>query len=368
MEFRLATEKDDPAIRELLKQIPLNGMLRIRYLREPSYTRSVEIQGMPRQTLVGLINNKVVAVGSRNIQQLHIGGDIKTAGYISNLRFHHGARHGISLLKGIRQMEDLPASRPINFHYATLIDRDSLTRNILVSNRPRMPLVIDMGLLNTFSIPVRKKRINVKPGKKFEIIRGDENLMPRILSFLKKEGTRKDFFQDLDSGAYAPSLLQPDSFFAVFDKGNIAGVCSVPDMKSYRQYIMEGYSLSFAMIRAPLSLFYSLRGLRSIPRKGEEIKLAFVGFPVVRDDDPEIFRALLTHVYNSLSGTGLHYLSIALYEKSPLIRSLSHFPKINYTSRLYMIKLNNDKFTAEKIAAYRLQKNKSIPFVDLLRL
>ena len=77
MEFRLATEKDDPAIRELLQQIPLNGMLRIRYLREPSYTRSVEIQGMPRQTLVGLINNKVVAVGSRNIQQLLIGGETK---------------------------------------------------------------------------------------------------------------------------------------------------------------------------------------------------------------------------------------------------------------------------------------------------
>jgi hypothetical protein len=200
MEFRLATETDDPAIRELLQQIPLNGMLRIRYLREPSYLRSVEIQGTPQQTLVGLTDHKIVAVGSRNIQRLYIGGEIKTAGYISNLRYHPGARHGISLLKGIREMENLSAGLMTDFHYATLIEKDNFTRNILASNRSRMPEVIDMGLLNTFSIPIRKTATNAKPGKKFEIVRGDEKLMPLILTFLKKEGTLSDFFPDLSTG------------------------------------------------------------------------------------------------------------------------------------------------------------------------
>jgi hypothetical protein len=171
MEFRLATEKDDPEIRELLQQIPLDGMLRIRYLREPSYIRSVEIQGMPQQSVIGLISNKIVALASRNIQNLYIGGEKKTAGYISNLRYHPDFRHGISLLKGIRQMEHLSEGQPADFHYATFIEKDSITRNILASNRPRMPVVTDIGLLNTFSIPVRKTATNVKPGKRFEIIR-----------------------------------------------------------------------------------------------------------------------------------------------------------------------------------------------------
>lgn len=368
MEFRLDTENDDHAIRELLQQIPLNGMLRIRYLREPSFLRSVEIQGKPQQTLVGLINNKIVAVGSRNIQRLYIGGEIKTAGYISNLRYHPDARHGISLLKGIREMENLSAGLSTDFHYATLIDKDNFTRNILASNRSRMPEVIDMGLLNTFSIPIRKTVQNVKPGKRFEILRGDEKMMPLILTFLKKEGIRSDFFPDLSAGAYSAGLLQPESFFAIFDKGNLAGVCSLPDMKKYRQYIMEGYSRSFSMLRVPLNSYYALRGLHSIPRKGEEIKLIFAGFPVVRDDNPEIFKALLLHVYNSLSGSGQHYLTLSLHEKSPLIKSLSRFPKINYTSRLCIFKLNNDKFTTERISADMLQRNKRIPFIDLLRL
>jgi hypothetical protein len=189
MEFRLATEKDDPAIRELLQANTPNGMLRIRYLREPSYIRSVEIQGMPQQTLVGLISRQNRGSWQAGTSRgLYIGGEIKTAGYISNLRYHPGARHGISLLKGIREMENLSAGLPADFHYATLIDKDSFTRNILASNRPRMPEVIDMGLLNTFSIPIRKTATNVKPGKRFEILRGDEKLMPLILTFLKKEG------------------------------------------------------------------------------------------------------------------------------------------------------------------------------------
>ncbi len=368
MEFRLATEKDDPAIRELLQQIPLNGMLRIRYLREPSYIRSVEIQGMPLQTLVGLKNNKIMAVGSRNLQRLYVGGEIKTAGYISNLRIHPGARHGISLLKGIREMENLPAGLPIDFHYASLIEKDSFTRNMLASNSSRIPQVIDMGLMNTFSVPIRKTAIKVKPGKRFEIVRGDEKMMPLILTFLKNEGARSDFFPDLGAGTYAPGLLLPESFFAIFDKGDLAGVCSLPDMKNYRQYFMEGYSRSFGMLRVSLNSYFALRQMHSIPRKGEEIKLAFTGFPVVRDDNPEIFRALFSHVYNSLSGSGQHYLSISLHEKSPLIKGLSRFPKINYTSRLCIVKLNNDKFTAERISADILQRNISVPFIDLLRL
>lgn len=368
MEFRLATETDDAAIRELLQQIPLDGMLRIRYLREPSYMRSVEIQGTPQQTLVGLINNKIVAVCSRNIQRLYIGDEIKTAGYISNLRYHPDARHGISLLKGIRELENLPAGLPTDFHYATLIDKDNFTRNIIASNRPRMPEVIDMGLLYTFSIPIRKRARNVKPGKRFEIVRGDEKMMPLILAFLKKEGVRYDFFPDLSAGAYAPGLLQPESFFAIFDKWELAGVCSLPNIIKYRQYIMEGYSRSFGKLRLPLNAYFTLRHLHPIPRKGEEIKLAFVGFPVVRDDNPEIFEALLLHVYNSLSGSGQHYLCLTLHEDSPLIKSLSRFPKINYTSRLYIVKLNNDKFTEERISADMLQRNKRIPFIDLLRL
>jgi hypothetical protein len=368
MEFRLATGKDDPAIRELLRQIPLSGILRIRYLREPSFFRSVGMQGMPQQTVVGLIKGKIVALASRNIQRLYIGGELKTAGYLSNLRYHPGARHGISLLKGIREMENITAGLPVDFHYATLIDKDSITRNIIASNRPRMPEVIDMGLLNTFSIPVRKTANNVKTDRRFEILRGDEKLMPHILTFLKREGARSDFFPDLDAGSYAPGLLQPESFFAIFDNGNLAGVCSVPDMKSYRQYVMEGYSRSFGMIRVPLNIYYALRRLHSIPRKGEVIKLAFAGFPVVRDDKPEIFRALLSHVYNSLAGSGKHYLSLSLHERSPLIRSLSGFPKINYTSRLCIVKLNNDKFTAQGITSDLLQQNNSVPFIDLLRL
>jgi hypothetical protein len=320
---------------------------------------------MPQQTLLGLDNFKIMAMGSRNIQRIYMGGELKTAAYISNLRYHPDIRHGIRLLKGIQEMENLAAGPAIDFHYAAFIDNDSYTKNIFTSNRPRMPVVHDMGLLNTFSIPIRKIPANTKPGKRFEVVRGDEKLMPQILSFLKNEGMRSDFFPDLDS--YAPSLLQAESFFAIFDRGNLAGVCSLPEMRD-KQYIMEGYSRTFGILRFPLNAYFALRKIHSIPRKGEEIKLAFIGFPVVKNDNPEIFRVLLSHVYNYLSGSEKHYLSLSLHERSPLIKSLSHFPKINYTSRLFMVKLKNDTFTEDSIFADKSLRYKSVPFIDLLRL
>lgn len=369
---------DDAAIRNLLQQIPLNGKLRIRYLREPSYFASVKLQGTPQQTLVGLASNQIMAMGSRNLQKLYVNGEIKTAGYISNLRYHPDARHGISLLKGIRHMENLPASKTTDFHYGTLISTDKKNRQTLVANRPRMPSVFDIGGVNTYAIQVRKNARRTKPSKKFDIVIGDEHLMPAIMAFLRKEGMKKDFFPVLDDGAYAKELLQPDSFFAIFDQGKLAGVCSIPDLSSYRQYVMEGYARSFALLRVPLNMYYSLRGLRPIPGRGEEIKLTRIGFPVIKNEDPIVFRALLSHIHNYLSGSGQHYLSVALHEKSRLNKSMKYFPKIIYSSRLYAVKLIHDKFTAfealtrETTAGWTLsndeQKNRNIPFIDLLRL
>lgn len=378
MDIRIATGMDDAAIRELMQQIPLNGKLRIRYLKEPSYFASLELQGTPQQTLAGLVNNEIMAVGSRNLQKLYINGEIKTAGYISNLRYHPVARHGISLLKGIRHMENLPASKTTDFHYATLISTDKANRQTLVANRPRMPRVFDIGGVNTYAIQVKKKADKPKPFKRFEIVKGDGHLMPAIMTFLKKEGMKKDFFPVLDGGSYAKELLTPVSFFAIYDQGSLAGVCSIPDMSKYRQYIMEGYARSFALLRVPLNIYYDCRGLSLIPGKGKNIYMTRIGFPVIKDENAEVFSALLSHVHSYLSGSGQHFLTVALHENSPLNKSVKLFPKITYKSRLYVVKLLHDKFTAfEEITREMTAEwvksgeeliNTNVPFIDFLRL
>ncbi|MFO7923259.1 MAG: hypothetical protein R6U58_06165 [Bacteroidales bacterium] len=363
MEIRLATYNDDEAIRRLISSIPLKGMLKIRYSREPSFFSSIELQGVPQQTIVGVKDDMIMAVGSRNLQRVYMNRIPETAGYISNLRFLPGARHGISLIRGISFLEELPVSRNVGFHYATLVDDDSLNRKIFASGRPGMPKSYDRGRLNTFAIPLGKVRITSGKGESFEVVRADRHMTDDILAFLKKEGCKRDLFPVTGPEDYPFNNFKPEDFYIALERGSIAGVCSVNDLQSVKQYVIEDYSFRFGLIRFFLNRYLGLRNMYSVPGRKDQVRLAFIGFPLVRDNRPDIFRSLISRIYKDFSGTGYRFLTLTLHQMDPLNNSLNHLPKINYTSRLYYFKLAYDSF-----ALHENNDTAGIPFVDILRL
>jgi len=363
MEFRLAKPTDDDAIRQLLSEIPLDGTLKIRFQREPSFFKSIDAQGIPNQTVVGTIDGKVMAVASQNLQKVYINGIEKTLGYISNLRFHPNARNGISLIKGIRYFEEQSGLFSVDFHYATLIEKDIKIHKILASNRPRIPKFYDYGKVITYAIPLGKTKTKAKPDQTFQIKLSDEQLMPEILNFLNREGKQKNLFPMLDGNNYDLSLLGSSEFFVAYKNNEIVGVCSVSDLSHYKQYILEDYTLGFGLIRVPLNWFLALKKLHPIPSKNKEIKIATLGFIVVKNNQTEVFKSLVDNIYSTYSGTKFRFLTIALHQKDKLNNRLQNFPKIKYTSRLYLVKLKNNKFAPDDL---NLEQN--IPFIDLLRL
>lgn len=363
MRFRLALHQDDEAIRQLMQQIPLNGNLRIRYLKEPSFLNSLITQGNHPQTLIGTIDGKIMATGSRIFQNVIIQGDNKTVGYICNLRFHPDARNGFRLLKGIQHFENLPTPGPVDFHYATLIDSDPATKSILAANRPRMPHLFDLGKVSTFFIPLKKQNRSCRKSSVRNIVAADEEFMPEIRSFINHEGVKHNFFPIIDNEMYASELMQPSSFFAKTVHGKIAGITSVHDLSDLKQYKLENFSNYFRIIRPFFNAFLYLNNEFPIPGKGSAIQLAFLGFPLIQNSDPSVFRDLLTHICNELSGNKYHFVCLALHEKSPLNPCLRHFSRIKYDSRMYLVKLSHDTCATDPSSLM-----KTCPFIDFPRL
>jgi hypothetical protein len=194
------------------------------------------------------------------------------------------------------------------------------------------------------------------------MIQANKQLEPEILDFLIKEGKQFNLFPVIDVNYYDSELLQASSFFVAYQNDEIAGVCSVNDLSECKQYILDDYSIGFDFIKIPLNWFLALKKLHPIPSKNEQIKLATLGFPVVLNNDPEVFKSLIDYVYYSLAGTGFHFLSLAFHEKNPLNQSIIHLPKIKYTSRLYFVNLKNDKFVPDD-----LNLEQKFPFIDLPR-
>ncbi len=363
MDFRLATPNDDDSIKQLLSEIPLEGMLRIRYSREPSFFNSVHIQGTPNLTVVGTLNQKVMAVASLNAQKVYLDGKLKTAGYISNLRFHPDVRNGISLIKGIRFFEKQAAHLNLDFHYATLIEGNDKLKNILAGNRPRMPFVMDYGRINTFAIPLPKRKKRIKPVKNLQIIKSNEQMMSAVMEFIKAEGDSQDLFPFINENSYDPTPYKPEDFYLVYQNNQMVAVCSAIDLHVYKQYTIEGYSQFFTVLKPLLNLWLNLRNRHRIPSKSGAIKRLNLGFILVKNNNPQLFNSLLNHICSEYSGGNYHFVTMAFHETNPLNKSFVNRSKIKYTSRLFLVNLKFDKFD---LKGFRIGKN--IPFIDLSRL
>ncbi|MFP4557287.1 MAG: hypothetical protein ACLFNU_10480 [Bacteroidales bacterium] len=364
MDFRFALISDDEQIRQLIREIPLEGEIKLRYQYEPSYFAVSAIQGSPNQTIVGVVNGRVMAVASWNLQKVFVKGKSCNAGYLSNVRVHPSVRSGFSLIKGLKFLEEFVKKQETDFHFATLIDSNSLTRSLFASGRSSLPKFYNQGRVFTYSIPLQKRKRNPRRDKGLNVVKASHEHKNEIIAFLKGEGAKTDFFPFIDDDCYSIEIFRQLSFYIALDNSNsIIGVCSVGDFTSFKQHVLEGFTLRFRLVVFLLSLLLKIMGAHSIPKKGQKVLMLYAGFTVVKNHDAHVFKSLLSRVFYEYSGTGFHYITLALHENNPFIDAMKKFTKICYTSRLYFFNFGKNQYP---LSSYMFGSQS--PYIDLFRL
>jgi hypothetical protein len=100
---------------------------------------------------------------------------------------------------------------------------------------------------------------------------------------------------------------------------------------------------------------------RPLPSPGEQIRFAYASFICLANNDPDIFRVLLRHVYNLAVERGYAYLMIGLAEFDPLLDVARQYLHIPYRSRLYTACWPGEESFHQKLD-YRL------PYVEVATL
>jgi len=80
-----------------------------------------------------------------------------------------------------------------------------------------------------------------------------------------------------------------------------------------------------------------LSGASPLPQVGDHIRSAYASFICAADNDPDIFRVLLRHVYNLAARRGYAYLMVGLAACDPLLPVARRYRHIAYRSRLYTV-------------------------------
>lgn len=340
--FDLATEADDADLRHVLAETPMPGRIAVSFRREPSYFAAAEVDGRFRQVVAAreLDSGRVVGFGSRSVCQRFVNGVPTPIGYLSSLRLLAEHRNRGLVARGYAYFRRLHADRRAPLYLTTIAEGNALALRLLTSGRAGLPRYHPAGQFLTAAIPCRNTRHTRSESPALRLRPASVADRPAIIDFLGRVGPRRQFFpcysvDDLFTTGGAFRRLRPEDLLLAIRDGAIVGTFGLWDQSDFRQTVVHGYGPPLGWVRPIYNAWARWSGRPRLPGAGDRFRSRCAALPLVDDDDPETFAALLgTAVARS---TDADYLLIGLHESDPLLSVVRRWPATWYPTKLFYV-------------------------------
>jgi hypothetical protein len=341
--FELATEADDADLRHVLAETPMQGRIAVAFRREPSWFAAAAIDGNQRQVVAcrDVESGRIVGFGCRSIRTLYVDGQPQSVGYLSSLRLLKAFRNRGLIARGYAFFRRLHGDGLAPYYLTTIAQGNLTALNVLTSGRAGLPQYIPAGQYHTLAVPVAKRN-GLAMTEGVTIRRATSADVPAIVRFLRTHGPRRQFFPVVEEREFAaqsgPWLgLAIEDLWLAWRGSELAGVFGTWDQHAYKQSVVTSYHGPLAWLRPALNVCWSLRGSPRLPAPGEPLRFRVAALPVVRDDRPEIFEALLSRAAVSLAGGNCSHLLIGLHERDPLLTVAQRHSATCFATHLFLV-------------------------------
>jgi hypothetical protein len=367
-EFRFdhATADDDAAIRRLLAINPVPGPVTLTYEREPSYFLGCGTLGRFCQVLVARHrpSGEVVGIASRATRPLFVNGRVEEVGYLSQLRVDRRFRGRWLVSRGFHFLKQLDADGLVDGYLTSIPDENVVARGMLLDlRRDHFPVLREVDVLYTLALVLRAPK--VAPQSPYEICRGSWMDLGAIVAFLRRHGPAKQFFPAYAEDNFGASSLtlgfRVEDFILARRHGEVVGVVGLWDQSSYKQTVVRGYSGMLRWARPCHNVAAGLLGAQPLPPLGGHIRSAYASFICTVNNDPDIFRVLLRHVYNLAAERQYAYLMVGLTARDPLLAVARRYWHIAYRSGLYTVCWEDGSDLHERL-------DRRVPYVEIASL
>jgi radical SAM superfamily enzyme YgiQ (UPF0313 family) len=337
-----ATASDDAELRNVLREMPMPGAVRIAYLREPSFFEALQVEGRYNEVIVGRdeATRCIVGLGSRSVKSAFINGHPSPLGYLSSLRLAEGYRGGMNLARGYRFLRELHGDGRTKLYVTTIMEHNTAAREILTSHRAGLPTYYDFGQFRCMAISLRN-RLRLAHSGVLEIRSAERQDVPSIIRFWQHVGAKRQFFPEYSAADLLSSEgllrgLRLENIILAVSGQELVGTVAAWDQKSFRQSVVTGYNRRLASLRLPYNITARLLGYPVLPRPGSSLDYLSLALTCIREDDSHIFGLLLEHVIQRYQAD-YSLLMAGLHERDPLVSVLRRYHHFPYASRLYVV-------------------------------
>jgi len=108
------------------------------------------------------------------------------------------------------------------------------------------------------------------------------------------------------------------------------------DQSAFRQVFVESYGSAIRWARPLYNGWAALRKQPKLPQPGKPFRFVSAALPIVLNDEPVVFRALLNAAIK-LAAKRHEYLLIGMHERDPLLPVIKSHQSAEYLTRLYYV-------------------------------
>jgi len=340
-----ARPDDDDAIRELLRDQPMGGAIRLTLEREPSAWLAAGIEGERHTTVVARdeTSGRLLGMGSRAVRTAWVGGRPARLGYLSQLRRRPALRgHRGLLAAGYAACEATRAADELAFDLTTIVADNHAARRLLERGLPGLPVYRPWCELVTLTLPAGRRPRPLPSG----IERAADRDLPAVAACLERNLRRYQFapvwtLDDLRSPVRARGLAAAD-FLIARDPGapgeRVAGCLALWDQRGFKQVVIRGYAPAVARSRPLINALATLAGRPRLPAPGSVLALAYLSHLGVDGDRSEVVVDLVRAARAEAARRGLGHLTLGLARDHPMLPALRRaFPARELVSVLYLV-------------------------------
>jgi hypothetical protein len=371
----LAVPEDDPEIRRLLRDNPMEGAIRLSLEREPDAFLALAVEGESHVTVVARERDsgRIVGLGTRSVGNAFVNGEPCRLGYLSQLRVDRSARGKRRLLAaGYAVLRERRGADEAPFDLTAIVADNETARRLLAAAVPGLPRYRELSGFVTLVLPVlrgsgprgtlRPSSVRIEPGR--------PERMAEVADCLERNHRRFQLAPlftaaDLLSPERSRGLAPPDFRLALREDGGVAGCLALWDQNGFKQTVVRGYAPRLARWRPWINRLSRILGTPRLPDPGESLSQAYIAHVAVDEDDPEIFQTLMEAAYAEARARGYAYVILGLAAGHPWLPWLERrFRPRRYESVLYAVDWGDGSAAAAAIDAL----DGRLPHLEVARL
>lgn len=341
----VAGPDDEPDLRRLLRDNPMQGHISLALHREPNFFLGAAVEGDLHQTLAcrDTETGALISMGSRSTRDCWVNGQPMRLGYLGQLRVdrrYQGFDGGLALLRTFRHLRQLDRRDGPPFYIAA-VSQDNLPAHQLLRREQRgKPTFRPLGGMCNLALPLWRRRRPVRlPG--VELRQAGPEHLDDIAACLRRNLSRYQLAPVWKAGDLTHPRrtrdLKPTDFRIALKGGRICGCLAAWDQQGFKQTVVHGYPGGAWRLRHLANLAAPLTRWPRLPEVGEPLRHIFLSHMAMDEDDPALLAALITSTHNRLMGRGYAYLAIGFSHGSPLLAAVKRrFLHLEYRTVLYL--------------------------------